>query len=135
MKMKKFIKILWLGLVIMFWTTTLTQADFVLDWWNYVSWYNVVWTNSGSNTSWDNRLIDTVKRAVNRVLGMLSLIALILCIRGWFQMLTAAWDDWKVKTWKKILTHAAIWLAVIWLSWLFVTFIFYLINNSAETTA
>lgn len=101
----------------------------------YVEDYHVVWTNSGSNTSWDNRLIDTVKTAVNRVLWMLSLIALILCIRGWFQMLTAAWDDWKVKTWKKILTHAAIWLAVIWLSWLFVTFIFYLINNSAETTA
>ena len=133
--MKNVIKTLGLIFAIALWVTTFTQAEFVLDSWQYVVWYNVVWTHSGSQTSWDQRLIDTVKRAVNRVLGMLSLIALVLCIRGWFQMLTAAWDDWKVKTWKKILTQAAIWLAVIWLSWLFVTFIFYLINNSAETTA
>ena len=132
--MKKLIKILWLWLTLIVWTITISNADFVLDWWNYVSWYNVVWTNNGSNTSWDQRLITTVKTAVNRVLGMLSLIALILCLRGWFQMLTAMWDESKVKKWTKVLTHAAIWLAVIWLSWLFVTFIFYLINNSAETT-
>ena len=130
--MKNVIKILWLSLTLIIGTTMISNADFVLDGWNYVSWYNVVWTHSGSQTSWDARLIDTVKRAVNRVLGILSLIALILCLRGWFQMLIAAWDDWKVKTWKKILTQAAIWLAVIWLSWLFVTFIFYLINNSAD---
>ena len=132
--MKKLIKILWLWLTLIVWATTMSNADFVLDGWNYVSWYNVVWTNSGSNTSWDPRLIDTVKKAVNRVLWMLSLIALILCIRGWFQMLTAAGDDGKVKTWTKVLKHAAIWLAVIWLSWIFVTFIFYLINNSAQQT-
>jgi len=132
--MKRLIKLLWLWLTLIVWTITVSNADFVLDWWNYVSWYNVVWTKDGSNTSWDARLIDTVKTAVNRVLWILSLIALILCLRGWFQMLTAAWDEWKVKKWTKVLTHAAIWLAVIWLSWIFVTFIFYLINNSAETT-
>ena len=131
--MKNFIKIFWLSLAIMFcWTATFTQAEFNI--WTYASWYNVIWTENSSNQSWDARLIDTVKTAVNRVLWILSLIALILCLRGWFQMLTAAWDEWKVKKWTKVLTHAAIWLAVIWLSWIFVTFIFYLINNSAETT-
>jgi hypothetical protein len=131
--MKKLLKTLWIGLTIIWWTTMIAQAQFEI-WTDAVNWYHVVWTNSSENSStWDQRLLGTVKKAINRVLWMLSLIALVLCLRWWFQMLTAMWDDWKVKKWTKVLTHAAIWLAVIWLSWIFVTFIFYLINNAATT--
>jgi len=105
--------------------------SFQADWWSYVTDYNVIWTTEG----WDAeggtpRLIETVKTAINRVLGILWLIALILCLWWGFQMLIAAGDDAKVKTWTKVLKHAAIWLAVIWLSWILVSFIFRLINRT-----
>lgn len=89
-------------------------------------WYKVPWVGTSSN---DDTLLNVIKKAVNWVLWILSLIALILCLWWWFQMLTAAWDDNKVKTWTKILKNAAIWLAVIWLSWLLVSFIFRIINK------
>ena len=87
---------------------------------------------SGNNYK-SNWLIPTIKKFINWVLWMLSLIALVICLRGWFQMLTASGDEGKYKKWFTILKQAAIALAVIWLSWLFVTLILYLINNSAQT--
>ena len=82
-----------------------------------------------------NGLVPTIKKFINWVLGMLSLIALVICLRGWFQMLTASGDEGKYKKWFTILKQAAIALAVIGLSWLFVTLILYLINNAATTNA
>ena len=82
-----------------------------------------------------NWLIPTIKTFINWVLWMLSLIALVICLRGWFQMLTASGDEGKYKKWFTILKQAAIALAVIWLSWLFVTLILYLINHSAQNTS
>lgn len=114
--------IIWCGALI--W---ITSAQWF---WNnsLVSWYSVPWANgtwlSNSGTS---KLLDVIQTTVNRVLWMLSLIALVLCLRGWFQMLTAGSDDWKVKSWTKILKNAALWLAIIWLSWLFVSFVFRII--------
>ena len=109
--------------------------SFQADWWSYVTDYNVIWTSEG----WDAegnppRLIETVKTAVNRVLWILWLIALILCLWWGFQMLIAAGDDAKVKTWTKVLKHAAIWLAVIWLAWILVSFIFRLINRTQRAS-
>ena len=89
---------------------------------------------SKDNTYNSNGLVPTIKTFINRVLWMLSLIALVICLRGWFQMLTASWDEGKYKKWFTILKQAAIALAVIWLAWLFVTLILYLINNSAYQT-
>ncbi len=132
--MKKFLKCLWLSaLLITTWITNITNwGSFQLDASWYVYDYNVVWTTS-TDVNWDDRLITTIKNAINRVLWILWLIALILCLRWWFQMLTAAGDDWKVKTWTKILKNAAIWLIVIWISWLVVTLIFRIINSVAAT--
>ena len=104
---------------------------FQADGWNYVTEYNVIWTAQWWNEWTTPRLIQTVKTTINRVLWILWLIALILCLYWWFQMLTAAGDESKVKTWTKVLKHAAIWLAVIWLSRLLVSFIFRLINQNA----
>ena len=73
-------------------------------------------------------LIQIIKNAINWVLGMLSLVALVLCLWWWFQIVTAAWDEWKQKKWVSVLKHAAIWLVVIWLSWFVVTIIFRLLR-------
>ena len=109
--------------------------SFQADWWSYVTDYNVIWTSEGWDAEGSTpRLIETVKTAVNRVLWILWLIALILCLWWGFQMLIAAGDDAKVKTWTKVLKHAAIWLAVIWLAWILVSFIFRLINRTQRAS-
>jgi hypothetical protein len=74
-------------------------------------------------------LINVIKNAINWVLWMLSLIALILCLWWWFQIVTAAWDEWKQKKWMSVLKHAAIWLVIIWLSWFVVTIVFRLLRG------
>ena len=119
------------------WAWNSNRYDWINEFWQNtttaVGWVKTIWTNETS-TSWSATLLDTIQRAINRVLWMLSFVALILCIRWGFQMLTAAWDDWKVKSGTKILKNAAIWLAVIWLSWLVVSFVFRIINRTTGTT-
>jgi len=103
-------------------------------WADWAAWLGVVWADSTSaKTNYQtNNLVPTIKKFINWLLWMLSLIALVICLRGWFQMLTAAGDEGKYKKWFTILKQAAIALAVIWLSWLFVTLILYLINNASS---
>ena len=61
---------------------------------------------------------------------MLSLIALVLCLWGGFQMMTSGGDSKKYQSGLNILKWAAIGLAVIAISWLIVSLVFYVINNS-----
>ena len=148
--MKKII-ILWIVI-----TSTLLWIKVLAAWstpppenpepWATTDWYDAgnewFWKNTKKKVSWINtqgtktvetnngsKILNTVQTAINRVLWMLSFVALILCLRWGFQMLTAAWDDGKVKSWTKILKNAAIWLVVIWLSWLVVSFVFRIINK------
>ena len=88
-------------------------------------WISTIWTNQDQRWS----LIQIIKNAINWVLWMLALIALVLCLWWWFQIVTAAWDEWKQKKWLSVLKHAAIWLVVIWLSWFVVTIIFRLLRG------
>ena len=115
-------------------TTPNVRYDWNNEW--YWQWFHkkvwhigVVGTNHANAT--DAKIIDTIKNAINRVLWMLSLVALVLCLWGWFQILTAGWDDSKVKTWTKILKNAAIWLAIIWLAWLLVAFVFRIVGKTS----
>lgn len=89
---------------------------------------------NGSQTFAKDNLLTAVKKFVNWLLWSLSLIALILCLWWWFQMLTASWDEWKYKKWFTILKQAWIWLAVIALSWMIVSIIFRVIGKSATVT-
>lgn len=79
---------------------------------------------------WD-RLLDTIRVAINWVLGLLSFIALCLCLWGGFQMMTSGGDSKKYENGLNILKWAAIGLAIIALSWLIVSLIFFIINGSA----
>ncbi|MEI7478339.1 MAG: hypothetical protein WCJ81_07870 [bacterium] len=72
-------------------------------------------------------MIDTIKKAVNLILGFLGLISLIILLRGGFQMVTAAGDDGKYKKGFTILRQAGIGLIFVGLSALFVNLIFWLI--------
>ena len=78
-------------------------------------------------------LIHTIQKAINWVLGILSLIALALCLWGGFQMMTSGGDSKKYESGINLLKWAGIGLAVIALSWLVVSLIFYVINTAQVT--
>jgi hypothetical protein len=84
----------------------------------------LVWTDEGQGDS----LVNVIKWFINWTLGVLALIALIILLRGGFQMVTAAGDEEKYKSWWTILKQAAIGLVVIWLAWFIVSIVFWLIN-------
>jgi hypothetical protein len=64
---------------------------------------------------------------------MLSLVALVLCLWGGFQMMTSGGDSKKYENGLNLLKWAAIGLAVIAVSWLVVSLIFYVINTAQAT--
>ena len=126
--------------IMMMWLATIgsisgiTLADDA--WWttawfwkaNGVAWVWVSWTaNAATEGASSSSLLDTITNAVNWILGMLALIALIICLWGGFQMVTAAGDDGKYKKGMGILKQAAIGLVIIGVSWLFVSLIFWMI--------
>ena len=85
----------------------------------------------GSTSLAGDSLINTIKSGINRLLGLLGLIALIVLLWGGFQMVTAAGDDGKYKEGFKILKQAGIGLLFIGLAWLFVSLIFFVIGAIA----
>lgn len=105
------------------------------DWWSNmggfgratgVSWVWVSGADSADRAE-SSSLLDTITNAVNWILGMLALIALIICLWGGFQMVTAAGDDGKYKKGMTILKQAAIGLIIIGVAWLFVSVIFWVV--------
>ncbi|MFZ2150514.1 MAG: hypothetical protein WAZ12_01810 [Candidatus Absconditicoccaceae bacterium] len=83
---------------------------------------------AGSDQLKGDALITSVKTFINRVLGILALITLVILLRAGFQMVTAAGDDAKYKEGMKILKQAGFGLAFIGLSWLIVSIIFRVIG-------
>ena len=111
---------LWAALQIWFADNTTQNQFWAWDWREI--WVVGVWTNDDGAT--EPKAFTIIRKTINRVLSLLWVIALVFCLIWWFKMLTAAWDDAKVKTWWKILKNAAIWLVVIWLSWIIVRLVF-----------
>jgi len=108
-----------------------TYGEFDNWWWgNQDNTYNP--DVAGKNTLQGDSLIKTIQTAINRVLWMLSLVALCLCLWGGFQMMTSGGDSKKYQSGLDILKWAAIGLAVIALAWLIVSLIFYVINGSIK---
>jgi len=83
---------------------------------------------------WVNGLLATVKNVINRVLGLLALIALIILIYQGVMMLVYARDSKKIEEWYTTVKNVAIALVFIWVSWLIVSFIFRAIWVFTKTT-
>lgn len=99
-------------------------------WWVIgVGWVDLPWVDPAATSAESDVLItDVIQTAINRVLGILAFIALLILMYAWFLMLTAAGDDEKYGKWFNILKQVALWLAFIGLAWLVVSMIFYLID-------
>ena len=128
-KIKKLI-IAWLWVIALsgvIWNPTTEAFKF----WDMVAvpWIGVYWTDDYQEDS----LIHTVRKAINRILWILSFICLCLVLYAWFLMLTSWWDSKKYDQWFTIIKNAGIWLAIIAVSWLIVSLIFYVIHWSVQT--
>lgn len=89
---------------------------------------NLIWTD----TQQKDAFVNIVKWAVNWVLGILSLIALIIVMYGGFLMVTSAGNDETYKKWFTILKYAAIGLILIGVAWFVVSIVFWLVNQTAS---
>lgn len=69
---------------------------------------------SGIVTEWS--AADVIQRWLTNLLTFLYLAAVLYAIWGWFNILTAAGDEEKVKKWKTVLIHAMAWIVVIFLA-------------------
>lgn len=107
---------IWLG-------ATLADGWFWIS--NWISWIDVPWTTDPSAN--DEAILIIVKVA-NRILSLLSVIAIIMFLIWWYKVLTAWWDDAKVKWWYKIIKNAIIWLLIIWLTRAMIRLIFWFVN-------
>lgn len=106
-------------------------------WFDQAGWWRTQDTNYNANVAGSDQLkgdnlIKTIQTAINWVLGLLSLIALALCLWGGFQMMTSGGDQKKYESGLGILKWAAIGLAIIAASWLIVSLIFFVINGSIK---
>ncbi len=110
----------------------LKVATYSLVWFASIAYSNVsaleTWVDrvDGRLKWWKDNWWDiyaTITNLVAYLLGFLALIAVIFAIYGGFQILTAGWDDGKVKKWKTTLINAILGLFVIWISWALVSWI------------
>ena len=88
---------------------------------------NLLW--DGSQTLTWSSLLDTIKNAINWILWILATIALVICLYGWFKMITAGGDEKKYWDGLKVLKQAAVGLAIVGLSWMIVSIIFWFIGT------
>ncbi len=80
----------------------------------------------GTNTK--DAFVNVVKGAINWVLGILALIALIVVLYGGFLMVTAAGEEDNYKKGFTILKQAAFGLVLIGVAWFILSLVFWLIN-------
>lgn len=122
--------------VAMVWMVSVWSMTFAVEpgQWNFgdAGSTTSVWVAWAWTDQWQG-FLDVVKWFVNWILWILALIALLVLLWGWFQMVTAAWDDNKYKNGFKILKQAAIWLIMIWVAWFVVSLIFAVIWAVAWT--
>lgn len=104
------------------WLSSLATLN-TFAWWASETTF---WVNKATTTSQnlENRpLSEAIQFYVNFLMTFLYLIAVMYALWGGFQILTAGWDDEKVKKWKTILIQWAMWLLVIWLAWTIVKWV------------
>lgn len=85
---------------------------------------------SNQNGGQEDALINVVKWWVNRVLGILGLIALLILMYGGFLMVTSAGEEEQYKKGRTILKHAVIGLIIIGVAWFVVSIVFWLVNKT-----
>lgn len=108
-------------------------------------WVLLIWINSVNaidlkktqwTTTWDNgtngAFIDTLNNMLGYLVGLLYFVAVVFALYGGFQILTAGWDEDKVKSGKTTLVNAVIGLVVIFLASIIVNWIISLASTTIK---
>lgn len=112
--MKNLIKIL--SLFILFGTSIV--SSFAIFWFeNVKDWLKWDIIKDPNKIEW--WIIDIVWYLLNYI----YIIAFIWILWSGFQIMTAAWDDEKVKTWKNRIIYVFVWIVVIFLAFQITTFV------------
>lgn len=82
----------------------------------------------GAGAWQQDSFVNVVKWAINWLLGILALIALIVLLYGGFQMVTAAGNEEQYGKWMTILKQAAFGLIMIGIARFIVSIIFWLVS-------
>lgn len=82
----------------------------------------------GNDAGQQDAFVNVVRGAINWILGILALIALIIIMYGGFLMVTASGDGERYQKWFTILKQGAIGLILIGVAWFVVSIIFWLVN-------
>ena len=134
--MKQKIAAFMMGLVVLAGSFGIVSAQQGANTPNVTAGFNINKDNSsniggiaGAGQDAGGSLIDVIKKTLNWILGMLSLIVFVLLLWWGFQMVTAAGDDKKFAAGQTILKQAGIGLAFIAASWLIVSMIFWVISG------
>jgi len=82
--------------------------------------------NVDESLIWDSKtnMKDSITNLVLYLLTFLSLIAIAFVIKWGFEILTAAWDDEKVKSWKKTILYALLWVFIVMIAYSIVNIAF-----------
>ena len=126
MKMKKMLLGAFLGMFTLAGIAVLPNYASATNWADPDGEANLV--GNDQKLTW-SAFLDTLKNAVNWLLGILATIALVFCLYGWFLMVTSAWDEKKYSSWLNVLKYAGIGLAIIGLSWMIVSVIFWFVGT------
>lgn len=97
----------WLGLIGL---NNVNALSFVGKWEEWLGW---------SQTTIDQTIITFI----NYIATFLSIVAVLMIIWAWFNILTAGWDEERVKKWKTTIIQAVIGLMVIWLAYAIVSWV------------
>lgn len=78
---------------------------------------NFGWEKVDSSLRGSNASADIAgQKVIGNVITFLYIVAVGYALWGGFSILTAGWDEEKVKKGKTVLTQAVLWLVVIWLA-------------------
>lgn len=64
-----------------------------------------------------------IQDIVQYILWFLAIIATLMIIYSWFNLLFSAWDEEKAKKTKSIISYAVLWLIIIFLAWPILQFV------------
>ena len=93
-----------------------TSTALLLTWLNSVHAINIWEEKVNSNIVVEWSAADVIQRYIQNGMTFLYLVAVVYWIWWGFNILTAGWDEEKVKKWKTVLIQAMIWLVVIFLA-------------------
>ncbi len=84
-----------------------------------------------SDIKWSDKTIAAlIQDVIAWIMGFLYVLAVLFGIYGWILILTAAWDEEKVKKWKTVIINVIIWLIVIFLVSSIITWILELFTKT-----